>query len=52
MVRLISFYSAYIENDTVTLSNDHINYAWVDKEEALKRLGDAYGPNLSTYLKD
>jgi len=48
---LFSFYVAYVENDKIMLSNDHIDYAWVDKQEALKRLGDAYGPNLFEYLK-
>ena len=48
---LFSLYSGTTSTNEVTLSGDHIDYAWVSAPEAIKFLGSAYGPKLADYIK-
>lgn len=47
---LFSLYSGFTFTDNVTLSADHIDYAWVTATDAIAMLGSAYGPNLAEYI--
>ena len=48
---IFSLFTGSVDSDTVVLSSDHIEYAWVDEQRAIDLLGDAYSMNFNEILK-
>lgn len=47
---LFSLYAGVTSTDNVTLSGDHIDFAWVTEDEVINLLGNAYGPKIAEYV--
>ena len=48
---LFYFYTGRTAVDKVTLSKDHVEYAWVDEIRAQKLLAESYGLNVSELIQ-
>ncbi len=43
-------FHAAVDSDTVVLSDDHQDYAWVNEEKAIELLGNAYSQEFHLLL--
>jgi len=48
---VFSFFHGCVQDDTVVLSIDHIDYSWVDDQTALELLGNAYTEKFSSIIQ-